>query len=179
MSIENESDDITTSCNSQYSFYRELTKYTIIKDKFNTRKLLRPQINIDKNAFRRIIAGVYKGFLKKNVLILRENRCPHLRCAGSLVLSRSPGCAEDSKRKWNGLKQERRISYAISLYLENHKKMPLQISDKTFKRFPLVLNTSLWAYFPRFAIDGSCYKSPTVELVSYFEREFLPLNHLK
>ena len=50
--------------------------------------------------------------------------------------------------------------------------MPLQISDKTFKRFPLVLNTSLWAYFPRYAINGSCYKSPTVELVSYFEREF-------
>lgn len=55
--------------------------------------------------------------------------------------------------------------------------MPLQISDKTFKRFPLPLSTSLCAYFPLYAINGSDYKSPTVELVSYFEREFLSLNN--
>lgn len=65
----------------------------------------------------------------------------------------------------------------VHLYLENHEKMPLQISDKTFKRFPLPLSTSLCAYFPLYAINGSDYKSPTVELVSYFEREFLSFNN--
>lgn len=45
--------------------YRELTKPNVTKDKLKTRTPLRPQININKNAFRSIIARVYKGFYFK------------------------------------------------------------------------------------------------------------------
>ena len=77
--------------------------------------------------------------------MLRKSRCPHLwLCV--FVLSRSSRGGFQAKLKWANIKQERTIFCVISLYLENHEKMPLQLADKTFKRFPLLLNTSLWVY---------------------------------
>ena len=54
--------------------------------------------------------------------------------------------------------------------------MHLQLADKTFKRFSLLLNTSLWVYTLRFMRLMVPITYPlTVELVSYFEKKFLPL----
>lgn len=54
--------------------------------------------------------------------------------------------------------------------------MRLQLADQTFKRFPLLLNTSLWVYTLRFMRLMVPITYPlTVELVSYFEKKFLPL----
>ena len=72
MSKENENDDTTNRSNSQYSIFTKLSKQRASEGKFNTRTLLRPQIKINKNAFRRIMAGVYNFFF--NVLNIKRKQ---------------------------------------------------------------------------------------------------------